>query len=560
MSRYQPHVFQVFEDSPEKTILSSRLHTLLAFHFSGTEPRSLEDERAVAGKWFPMDYAIGLDPYLVNPEITAGEINSGSQVLSWTEHGQWAVTQSAWAAFSWNPRVVYVPEVDKKGNITWKRKLVPFVASPQPTWQGLLDWADDFTLTVFSRRRTDRVGQVLKESRDALLAAGVDHPRETTALDPGAGLEHMPALTYLANRSAGAGIVHPKAVMRDVAGGTAEVWTEGDAHRILEGLADKTNTLESARNRLHVRHRAIEAIIKDPTGGLAAGATWDEIRTARLKALARLVDESKPEKIDALMLAEAAKIAREDDLPADLSLVKEVLVERLEARTMAKTKAIMKAATQQGIDRGASCVDEEKAVKAVARECVLGSIEIRKADNQSWIKVGSVWKKGNTLQKHTHEGEGDPKPGLGKAADTYVDTASGRKEAVAAFDAAVAEIEAVEVARVPVWKIGATVYAQGLTGVAATGRKLEVRAQQPAGDPAVPGGVAITGWRAQYADGGRAGSANVRTIKDLQNPATHCAEVTLAAAETKPVTVEIIAVNLCGPSTLAITLTPRSSP
>ena len=240
---------------------------------------------------------------------------------------RWRVTQAAWAAFQWNPRVVYVFQ-EESGQ--YKRKEIDFVIQPKPSWDELLNWADDLAMQFWKRRQPQRIGEFIKASRDTLLEAGIPHPRGATNLDIGAGLQHMPAMTYLANRSSGAGVAHPRSVMRNVDGELVEIWTETDAHKVLESLADRTNTLESARNTIHIRHVALEAIVKDPRGGLPHGSTEDAVRTARLAAYNQLFEESVPENLDRLMLTEAAKVEAHDDLPNNLPLAKEVLIERLE--------------------------------------------------------------------------------------------------------------------------------------------------------------------------------------------------------------------------------------
>ena len=326
--------------------------------------------------------------------------------------------------------------------------------------------------------------------------------------------------------------------------GQEVVWTEREANEIVGELTENAIAHEAASGK--AKKPIVDAIERLASDINYQFGSWDSVLNPLLPKFERDY--------------RTYRAAYDPDaLAPDLPTLKIQLAEWLESSATGHQKAIKGAFTQQAIDNWATCIDQDNALAEIAKQCTLGVIEIRKADNQSWVKAGAVWKKGNSLAKHTHEGEGDPKPTLGKATDTYVDTASGRKEALAAFEAAKAKIKAVNVLRVPVWKIGSTVHKQAWPKVAVTGRKLEVRAKQPTGKPTIPGGVAITGWGTKYADGSK-GSANVRTIKDLQQPETHCAEVTIPDSETKPVIVEIVATNLCGPSTLTITMTPPPKP
>ena len=483
---------------------SGTLTAVLHHHFGGGRRWSVyPDDGASIASWFPGGYEIGGRGYLIDPAFTAADADEASFAVNDVGPGKWRITEASWHRFPWNPRVVYV--FDESARL-WKRREVAFTATPKPSWGDLRVWAAELGMELWVNRQPQRIGEMIKESRDVLLARGIDHPRGAGVLHTGAGLQHMPALTYRANRSAGAGVRHPRAVMRDKDGGTADLWTQGDAHRVLEDLSDATNTLESARNLIQIRHVALEATIKDPNGGLPAGSDAAAIRKARLDAYNQLFEESQPEKLDALMLAEAKKLGEAADLPDDLDLAKEVLIERVENAATGHQKALKSALTQDAIDNWAACVDQDDALTEIAKECALGSIEIRRAD---------------TVEK-----------------------------ARAAFGAAKAKIEAVAPLNTPVWKVN-NAAASGTVEIA--GKSLVAVAAHPAGS-GVPGSTVITIWSVRDANGG---SPLLRpTIGPPQDDQhAHQFAVIVPDAAKFPVTFDLTAISLCGPSRLRVKLT-----
>ena len=76
----------------------------------------------------------------------------------------------------------------------------------------------------------------------------------------------------------------------------------------------------------------------------------------------------------------AAEAFDPNQLPTDVDTLKLVLQERLEAVATRKVADLKSAATQHGIDLPAGCVEEEDALKAVARQRALGSIRLDMAD------------------------------------------------------------------------------------------------------------------------------------------------------------------------------------
>ena len=130
---------------------SSILHNIFDHHYAG----HLEDRPLDSIEWFPEGYQNGGDNYLVPPDIldatippTAGDLLR-RVFLSISIDADWEVSEETWRAFSWNPRVVYVPSAEPKTNAAvYKRTLVPFTTNPKPTWAELLEWERNYRLTI----------------------------------------------------------------------------------------------------------------------------------------------------------------------------------------------------------------------------------------------------------------------------------------------------------------------------------------------------------------------------------------------------------------------------
>ena len=316
---------------------------------------------------------------LADPRLTEATIPSPTdQIFIWT------VTEELWNMLSWNPRIHYKPG-RHEGNFGYVRREVPYTGDlEKPTWDDLRDFEQDYQVYnfIYDPFNVDARGlpsRVLKGSRDALVSTPIEHGALDTTIDPGAGIKHMPAMTYITNRSGSAGIVHPPSVMRDGDGAPVTLWTEEESHHLLEGLAVKTNHVESARNIIHQRMTAAAAPMYDGRGGLAVGATKKAIRDAKAAALEVLSKMLETEVLDAAMLAEVAKIEDTTLLPSDFERAKKVLVGRLEAAATGHLANLKAAQGQQGVDLPASCNEQLEATQQVAKEKQLGQIEVERS-------------------------------------------------------------------------------------------------------------------------------------------------------------------------------------
>ena len=479
----------------------------------------------------------------------------------------WVVTEAVWLAVEWSRPIRYERIEGKNGGApTFKKIIHPAVkgVSRKPTWKQICRWFDEWDLLASKAwfERFNAFELYPRQAKSAALTAPVPSRLATAGVHLGEGLDHAPAMIYHAHRGTMAGVAHPRAVMKDGGGAAVDLWTQADTHELLTGQAELVNHSESARNMLELQAREIAADWFDDKGGLNTGATPEQIHAARMKSYLRTVEFLQPANLDALLQTRIRELGNPGALPDDLPTLKKVLCERLEAASMAKTKELMKAATQQGIDRGFSCVDEERAVKEVAKECVLGSLEIKAAEDEIYRRTKGKWGivagVADLPENEQHSGTGKPTSATGSDNHFYRRTGSGIAAAKAAFDAAVKKIEAVTVLNVPVWKIGSTRYATPGATHGLAGTEFTIEAVQPTVSPAVPGRVTIGAFvKARYADGKEVGGVRVVHGRVPGDATAAQARVRLPAGETKPVSVEMGASNLCGPTTIAVTVTPK---
>ncbi len=393
--------------------------------------------------------------------------------------------EAAWDAYQWNPPESWVhkyPEPDPN-------------ASPKPSWN-----------TVIEAIRRGRIWSSGETAYEALnYGLGEFSPdeirRQMTDADAlsvgrlsvyvGAGLDHMTGLLQMVEQAAQAGARLPHIVMRDGDQKRRHIHTQGEIRAILDATAERENVVESAHNSVLDRYHAQARIRDDEAQAL------DDREAAAAKALD--IAQDYKTHLETEMAAYDP-----DALPTDLPTLKAVLAERLEAAAMARTKYVMKAATQQGIDRGFSCADEERAVREIAEQCVLASIEVERADTAA--------------------------------------------EAKTAYDAGGAAIEAVTVLNTPVWKIGGADYAANPPApVAVAGSAVTVEALHPAGQT-IKGKVALKSL---------ASKPVTVTPATPSVASAHACKFTIDAPVTgETVTLFLEARNLCGPSKVEVELTP----
>ena len=445
--------------------------------------------------------------------------------------------RAGWAAADWNP------------SDSWKDRLDlghDDGADPKPTYDWLLAAARliDFTHHL----KKSEPGNFSREAdwhKEQLTEAHLAH--RLGAIHTGRGIAHMPGLIDIAHSASAAGRALPPVILRDRNGRATILWTEQDLRELLDGVTSQVNRLESAHNELAERIAIWRSKAQDTDLPLTQ-------RVAAAKAAADFVNSYRQR------LKTAAAAYDPDRLPADLETLRAVLTERLEAAAMKRTKEMMKAATQQGVDRGFSCVDEETAVRAIAKQCVLGTLAIQAAEDRIWIKTAGAWGQATAEADLTaepdHEGDAVPDPALGVDGDIYHQTGTGAAAAKAAFEAAVASIEAVDALNVPAWRIGPTLVRSTGT-IAVSGREATVRAQHS--NVTVEGRVTITAHAALY-HGTRTPASGVmfRAWQPTDDATAHAATITLPAGETKAIDVVVFAANLCGPSKLTVTLTPAT--
>ena len=479
------------------------------------------------GKWFPN----GIHPdvngetvvYIVHPDITQNTLDRADDEATliraigspWSTEGQWVCTQELWERFPWHPRVLYVP--DRALPNLYNRREIPFPDYEKPEWQAIVEAEQDWQVAAtIASHPSNWTNRVIAESRDALLRQPLDHPTLGNNIHTGAGLQHMPAMSYMANRGAGAGVHYPPGVMRtegDVnahdAGDMVELWTEPEAHEVIETIARRTNHLESARNIIRKRIYDMKRPIFLADAGLGDDATEDEIKTEKRRAIEEVYEAVKPEALDKAMQAEVDKLEAADALPADLARAKQVLIGRLEAAATGHQKRLKGALTQQAIDNWAQCVDLDEALVEIAKQCVLATIEVNRAFT--------------------------------------VD------EAKTAYSAGVAAIQGVRAANTPHWDVNAVQILQSHPPtVNEKGRVAVIRAMHPAG-ASVEGKIALfyritAGRVAQIVQQNVPKDTTARELK-----------FTIDDDVDDPATIEVVAQNLCGTSELTVVLTPTTN-
>ena len=209
-------------------------------------------------RWFPdAKYRFRFSPtqnYLVPPDVNAeiivpwgeGERDTYLNLTRQSLIYMWSVTPASWQEYLWNPRVVY--ENHWRGREPYpvlRRVLVPFTKMPKPSWEDFFRWEEDYQLQgLVAMHPSGRTDNILDES---VLAVSSTNP-------------------------------------------------------------DISNSqLREARAVVYDRIIAVKAPALDARGGLAASASGEEVRAARVASLNALYDVTKPEKLDAAILEAAAE-------------------------------------------------------------------------------------------------------------------------------------------------------------------------------------------------------------------------------------------------------------
>ncbi|MCY3838399.1 MAG: hypothetical protein OXH09_07130 [Gammaproteobacteria bacterium] len=328
----------------------------------------------------------------------------------------------------------------------------------------------------------------------------------------------MAALNHLKAVSSDAGVVFPAATML-TADGVVEFWTPPEVDELVTAVAGRKNAVESARNVMRSDLRKIALTMQDVSGGKAATASREEKVSGRVAAFDRIFDRLAGDNVfttfgRALSLVENATL-----LPRDLGRAQARLTHMLEAIATGRQKRLKGALTQQAIDNWAACVDMDKALAEVAKQCALGTIEIERA--------------------------------------TSIDSAK------AAYDVAAAAVTAVTAANTPHWQVGGTTIPQSHpAGHQDAGSKgsVTIRAHHPAGK-AIEGKAAIRGFPMVRS---KATGKPLKAVSRISVPSddsnAHEVLVTLDQEVTEDAHVTVSARNLCGPSEITVLLRPAKTP
>ena len=396
-----------------------------------------------------------------------------------------SMTEEVWDRIEWNPYRIGIDQWATDSS-----------ADPKPTWNELVSYMRTWQLNdrVEKEHRNSAVSNRIKIARDVQLSGPTAHPLHTDGIHSGEGLTHMPALIHLSSRATLAGDTHSRMVMRAADQSLVEMWTNDHRDALLLAESERTNLVESARN--------VIASLLEPDRVLFMDETKPE--ADRQAALDRVLAALEPATLDASMAKVMASLADKTALPKDLSTAKTVLLERIEAATMAKIKDMRGVVSQQGIDRRAACDDAENAEKKVSQAAGIAAVVIEAAE---------------TIE----------------AAQT-------------AFDAGVAEIKRVVPLNVPEWQypVGTPLQGDTLTVWAKT---CSLKAVQPDG---VPGIVAAGALLVPNDDGSRS-PGSVRVSR-----ASNDVDIELTGHEGGVATFQLTARNICGPaSTLKVLLDDR---
>ena len=424
-------------------------------------------------------------------------------------------------------------------------------ASPKPSWDKVTDIFVRWWLAGAAQRAP--ISSSLRSARDAVIEAG---EMDADPLHVGEGLVHMPALIQIGANTLAGEIPRRVAMRRARDHEPVEFWTHRDLVAFIGGVAERTNEAESARNLIRKRAEALKAIVADENGGLDPAASIAEKLAARTAAHTSLEALIEPETLPATLASEVAKLR--DTLPADLPTLKLVLAERIEAAATGHQKRLKGALSQQAIDNWAACVDQDRALQEVSKECTLAVIEIERVQEEdvAWKKVSGAWlkKTANLPDAYEHEGDTGPAVALGADGEWYREK-RGHAAATAAYTAGVKAIEAVTAANAPVWKVNDSSVPPGayccVSITDPTIRKLTVTAAHPTA--AVEGNAVITDFTALDDDGKFVPGTKAAYSVPQDDSKAHM--IWFEAPGTGPVTFKMRARNLCGPTELEVKLT-----
>lgn len=271
----------------------------------------------------------------------------------------WEWTEELWQRLEWNKfwQVTLTPSNERQ-----TQQLVDPEATPKPSWDTAYRLGRQ---AMIDGLPYDRFAGNLKAIEASHSNSSIGHPYAQSAINVGGGMDSMSSLIYHSNVSKVAGKRWPLAVMRDVNNRAVHLWTPDEGDEFLRAVAHNRNRAKSASNLLRNQAEILITLIKDPVGGLAAGASADEIYVARDRALTQYLSlrANLTSRFDAA-LTEVDASAK--TVPDDPARAREVLLARLESEALDRVKFVKGAVSQQGIDLPASCLEEDSALTSIA--------------------------------------------------------------------------------------------------------------------------------------------------------------------------------------------------
>ena len=446
-------------------------------------------------------------------------------------------TKEGYESYQWNPPEGYTRYTEPDP-----------AASPKPTWDEMVEYS--------------RLGALESTLRQAKYIPGkeeIEFARQQLAGDPlfvesdevrfiGEGITHMASLMQIVESANQAGTNIPRVVLRDNDNLKVDTHSRVGVRAALDAMAMRENIVESAHNEVMSTHywNFVKQVGDD-------SLTLDE-REAASAALDNFAFRYPG-------LLEDAVVAYDTDaLPNDIETLKHVYIERLEAAATGRQKELKTALTQQAIDNWSTCVDMDRALQEVAKQCALASIEVERVvpgERDIWHKAQGVWIGGQAKQTmYEHEGDDPPATNFGHNGQYYLQHKD-RWNARNAYQNGVQNINAVTAANSPVWTINDVQFTSNQPNAIHVGgtRTIKIHADQPvprAGDPHVPGRVSQSIPQARYLDNS---PAPVRQSYRVDGTAAEYT-LTIPAAETKIVMITCQARNLCGPARVVVKWTP----
>ena len=380
-------------------------------------------------------------------------------------------------------------------------------AMEKPSWQDIVR---------VERRRRVSDSAIQLESNSAIgsveynfsrVAASLlqEFPMNGAPLHLGGNDGHLALLSTIVNDSAAAGREFPGIALREE--GTAvlhDIPCVSDAMDFLYGAVNKRASIVSAQNRARIEAERLGSILYDENGGLDASASENDKLDSREAALSDLESLIGYNNLSDRLQLEMDR-ADTQAVPADLPTLKVWYCERLEAVATGRQKYLKDALSQQAIDNWATCPEQDAALTEVSKQNTLAAIEIQRSQTA--------------------------------------------QEAEAAYDAGILSIAGVVSEHSPVWSINGGAETSDAS-VTVQSRTVEIAAQHPGG-ASVDGNCAIISSSVEGTDGTAASIVGIVANDGTAQKITYVVpdEIDL------PLVVKVEARNLCGPSSIEVTLT-----